>query len=230
MELSIETSTRYASVGLSEQGSVVAQLSWRSERNHSVELVPAIQRLMGHVGAEIGHLEAIFVAGGPGAFSALRVGMSTAKGLAVARNLPLVSVGTLDIEAQPYLSVAAGVCAVIEAGRGRVYAGWYGSYRDAGAPRHQVLSYDELVSATSEPTLFCGEGAPAVADLLRDRLGGAARLAEAPPPTRSASALALLGYGRWRTGSTDDPATLQPWYLPRNAQVDAALRTWVPAS
>ena len=103
MELSIDTSTRYATVGLSSEGKTLAELAWRSERNHSVELVPAIKELMGQVRAEMGELKAVFVARGPGAFSALRVGMSTAKGMAVGLQVPLSSIPTLDIEAQPYM-------------------------------------------------------------------------------------------------------------------------------
>jgi len=79
MELAIDTSTRYASVALSQQGEAFAELTWRSDRNHSVELVPAIRELQTKSNTEMYQLEAIFIAQGPGGFSALRVGMSTAK-------------------------------------------------------------------------------------------------------------------------------------------------------
>ena len=115
MELSIDSSTRYACVGLSRQGESLAELAWRSDRNHSVELVPAIQALLGRRAVEFHEIEAVFVEAGPGGFSALRVGMSTAKSLAVALGVPLVSVVTLDVEAQPYLALGAPVVALMEA-------------------------------------------------------------------------------------------------------------------
>ena len=65
MELQIDTSTRYASVGLSREGRSLVEIAWRSERNHSVELVPNINRALDHAGAEIGDLAAVFVASGP---------------------------------------------------------------------------------------------------------------------------------------------------------------------
>ena len=226
MELSIDSSTRYASVGLSRQGESVSELTWRSERNHSVELAPTIREMMGRARARMDQLEAVFVARGPGAFSALRVGMSTAKGLAMALGVPLVSVSTLDIEAQPYLGLGMTVRAVIEAGRDRLYLGRYHETLEKAGPEYEVTSYDEAVSDIESATLFCGEGVRAIAGLLRERPGGKALVADVPPPTRRASVLTNLAYRRWQAGDTDDPAALQPMYL-RSSQINLARRTWV---
>ena len=222
MELSIDTSTRHASVGLSNQGEAVVEISWRSERNHSVELVPTIHRLMEHARVEMLQLEAIFVARGPGAFSALRVGMSTAKTLAVALNIPIVSVGTLDVEAQPYRSLGLPIKALIGAGANRLYVGTYSGTDALNDPTYEVLSREEWESsiATGE-TLYCGEGLGAVMDVLQQRPHGRARLAYVSPPTRRTGVLADLAYRRWQGGDVDDPASLQPIYL-RSAQVASA--------
>ena len=116
MELCIDTSTRYASVGISEEGRVLAELAWRSERNHSVELAPALRRVMEHAGVRMEDLTAVFAALGPGGFSALRVGLSVAKSLAMARGLPLVGVNTLDVEVAPFHGIGGPLSAVIGAG------------------------------------------------------------------------------------------------------------------
>ena len=223
MELSIDTSTRFASICISKDGYAIAELTWRSEQNHSVELAPAIRELMGRASVEMAQLEALFVARGPGGFSALRVGISTAKTMAVSLGIPLVSVPTLDIEAQPYLGLGLPVFAVMVAGRDRVYLGRYVASDVSDEPLYEAVDYEALVSTADANGLFCGEGAGAVADLLRQRLGGAVRVADMPPPTRRAGVLALLGHRRWRSGGTDDHATLQPLYL-RSAQVDMARR------
>ena len=97
LELQIDTSTRYACVGLSREGRSLVEVAWRSERNHSVELAPAINRALDHAGAGIGDLTAVFVASGPGGFSALRVGMSTAKAIAHTSSIPLVTLLGLSI-------------------------------------------------------------------------------------------------------------------------------------
>ena len=223
MELSIDTSTRYASVAISRRGECMEELTWRSERNHSVELVPAIRELLSRRGSDVGDIEAMFVAGGPGGFSALRVGMSTAKALAVGLGVPLVSVGTLEVEAQPYLGLGAPVRALIEAGRDRLYVG---AYDDGPEPDYSVMSYDELVSSAPAAAVYCGEGASAARDALRALVGPSGTIASVPPPTRRAGVLAHLGFERWQAGATDDPATVEPLYL-RSTQVDMAHRTWL---
>ena len=136
MELCIDTSTRYASVAVSMDGAIAAQLSWRSARNHSVELVEALRLVMERSRVAMDDLDAVFVARGPGGFSALRVGISFAKSLAMATGAPLVGVGTLDAEALPYLESGRPVCAAIEAGRRALYVGLY----DQEAPRRRRRS------------------------------------------------------------------------------------------
>ncbi len=220
VELTLDTSTRYASVAVSREGQVAAELSWRSERNHSVELVPAIHRAAEQASASLDEVSAVFVALGPGGFSALRVGVSMAKAFAAARGAPLVGVCTLDVEAEPYLAAGLPVCAVIGAGRSKAYTALYGAGRDAG---YRVQSHEELAMGLNAKTLFCGEGLSDTASLIRERAGSLAALADVPPPTRRPSVLARLGYDRLRNGSIDDPETLEPMYM-RAAQIASANR------
>ena len=99
MELSIDTASELASVALSQEGALVAECTWRCRRNHSVELLPSVERLLAQAGADKTALSAIFVSTGPGMYTGLRVGIATAKGLARALGIPLVGVGRLDLEA-----------------------------------------------------------------------------------------------------------------------------------
>lgn len=216
MELCIDTSTRYASVGISKEGRIVAELAWRSERNHSVELAPALRRVMEHAGVRMDDLTAVFAALGPGGFSALRVGLSVAKSLAMARNLPLVGVNTLDVEAVPFRGLARPLSALIGAGRTKVYLGTYdGSTSHEGD--YRVVERERLEETLREGTIVCGEEAGAV----RNLVGTGISVIETPAPTRTASALAKLAYERLRLGETDDPDTLQPIYM-HSAQFEKA--------
>ena len=222
MELAIDTSTRFASIGLSNQGESVVELTWRSDRNHSVELIPSIMRLLKRADIGVKDLDAIYIASGPGGFSALRVGMSAAKAMAVSLDIPLIAVGTLDIEAQPYLGLGSPVCALVGAGRRRVYIG---DFRKGEQPKYRVIEHGELATEASADALFCGEGVPQVADLIREAFGRSAKIADAPLPTRHAGALAALGYRMLQEGSIADALSLEPLYL-RSSQVSTANRTW----
>ncbi len=225
MELSIDTSTRYASVGLSRQGETVAELAWHSERNHSVELVPAIRRLLEHGGIGVEDVTAIFLAVGPGGFSALRVGMSTAVSLSTARAIPLVAIGTLQIEAQPYLRLGGDVRAIIGGGRTRLYVGSYPADSPVSEGEIDLMEHGAFLDSLSAEAIYCGEAAPTMASAIRERLGDAARIIDATSPTRHASAIARLGHQRLEAGDVADAVNLEPIYL-RSSQVNSAVRRW----
>lgn len=220
MELVLDTSTRYASVAISRESKIAAELSWRSERNHSVELVPAIRRVAEQAGMTLDDAKAVFVVQGPGGFSALRVGISMAKAFAMARGIPLVGVNTLDAEAQPYLGLGLPVCAVVGAGKTRVYSA---HYADGASSGHSVVSHEDLAAGITEKTLLCGEGLLDVGALIEERAGNLAILAGAPPPTRRPAVLAQLGYELLQAGGAQAPESLEPIYM-RAAQIAAAQR------
>ena len=200
------------------------ELTWRSQQNHSVELVPALRQVMERGGTDVGSLTAIYVAKGPGGFSALRVGISFAKSLAAARSAPLVAVGTLDLEAEPYLGLGHPVCALIEAGREMVYTATYDG-NDTGAAEYSAVSHDELLDSAHDDTLYCGEGLGKLSADLRERLGKDALLSNGLPPTRQSGALARVGYRMLSVSETVSPEELQPLYI-RGSQFEVAKRTW----
>ena len=220
MELAIDTSTRYAAVGLCRDGDLLAELAWRSERNHSVELMPAIDLLLRRAGYGASAIEAIYVASGPGGFSALRVGMSAAKAMASALGAPLAAIGTLDIEAQPYLGLGKPVCALIGAGRARVYVGRFAAGEQAS---YEVVERARLADAVSADAVFCGEGAAEMADAIRAAFGDGVAIAAVAAPTRRAGMLGALGHKALRQGLAADVDSLEPMYL-RSSQLANADR------
>jgi tRNA threonylcarbamoyladenosine biosynthesis protein TsaB len=223
MQLSIDTSTRFASVAVSHGVNLVAERTWRAERNHSVELVPAIRAIMNGAGVTPSDLDALYVANGPGGFSALRVGMATAKSLAISLEVPLVAVGTLEIEMAPHLPSDLPVCAILGGGGSRLYAGWMETVKETFG----VLTVEELIELTSERTVFCGEAAAAIEPSLSEALGELADVRAIEPPTRRGGTLAVLGFARLQAGEFDDPDTLEPLYM-RSAQYEFAHKTHLP--
>ena len=214
MELAIDTSTDTASLALAHQGQVLAELTWHAGRNHTVELMPNLVHLLRQARIGIQELDALVVARGPGSFNGLRVGMSTAKGLAFALSLPLVGVSTLEVEAFPYATCGMPVCALLGAGRGEVAAAIF--HRRRGKWQRLLEEHITTIEALSlhiaGRTLFCGELSPEVAAHLKKALGRRALVVGEAGRPRRAGYLAALGWQRIQSGHLDDPATLQPLY------------------
>ena len=117
MLLAIDTSTHYASVALHDGSRLLSEHTWLANQAHTRTLLPNIQRLLADAGASMDALTAVAIALGPGSFNGLRVGLSTAKGLALARRAAVVGASTLELLAAEY-----GLDVVdMNAGRGRVY-------------------------------------------------------------------------------------------------------------
>ncbi len=120
MELSIDTASEVASVALSREGGLEAEVTWRCRRNHTPELLPTIDRLLAQAGASKEELTAVFACTGPGMYTGLRVGVSTAQGLAYALKLPVVGIGRLELDAYQHAAFPGRIVAVHRAGRGEL--------------------------------------------------------------------------------------------------------------
>ena len=99
MLVAIDTATGYASLALHDGLRVRVEHTWESPRRHTVELLPRLVAALEQLDVGADHLSGVAVSRGPGSFTGLRVGMAVAKGLALARGLPLVGVPTLDVVA-----------------------------------------------------------------------------------------------------------------------------------
>jgi len=214
MLVAIDTATSYASLALHDGFRVRAEQTWESPRRHTVELLPRLMRALEQLELGAGHLSGVAVTRGPGSFTGLRVGMAVAKGLALARTLPLIGVPTLDVVAAAQGRDRRPLFAVLQAGRRRICVATYrwrdGEWHARGEPR--LTTWSNLVEEIASPTLFCGEIDPAGADVLA-ALGELAVLLPAAARLRRAGFLAEVAWRRLNRGETDDPATLTPIYL-----------------
>lgn len=216
VELTIDTASEMASVALSREGSLEAELTWRCPRNHSVELLPTVEELLRRSGADKSELTAVFVCIGPGSYTGLRVGVSTAKGLAFALGLAIVGVGRLEADAYQHADYRGPVCAVHRAGRGELAWALYESegsrWREIVPPR---LSMPEVLLTDKRLTsaLFCGEISDELADNLRGAFGPSTPIAQGAASIRRAATIAELAWRRLAAGDKDDAASLKPIYL-----------------
>jgi tRNA threonylcarbamoyladenosine biosynthesis protein TsaB len=215
MLVAIDTSTDHASLALHDGFQVRAEQTWETQRRHTVELLPRMVSMLEQLGLGAKHLSGVAVARGPGSFTGLRVGMAVAKGLALTRGLPLVGIPTLDVVAAAQGKSRHTLCAVLQAGRGRICIATYrwqdGKWQVRAEPR--LTTWQKLTDEITSPTLFCGEIDPTGAEALATLEDGLATILPAAARLRRAGFLAEEAWQRLNLGETDDPATLAPIYL-----------------
>jgi tRNA threonylcarbamoyl adenosine modification protein YeaZ len=215
MYLAIDTSTNNASLAIIKEGQVLAELTWLSQQNHSVELMPNLNRLLEETKTKLKSTDGIIVAIGPGSFNGLRVGVSTAKGLAFSMGVPLVGINTLEATAYQYAETGLPVCPILNAGRGEIATAIYQKKDNKWCQisNQQITTTDDLIAHITDKTIFCGEPAIDVLEQLKDKLGRKAIIPSPASRLRRAAFLAELGIKRLEADDHDAPASLQPIYL-----------------
>lgn len=215
MHLAIDTSTNIASLALFKNGKISASKSWCCEQNHTVEILPALEEMLCGLSASIKDIDSISVAIGPGSFNGVRVGLSTARGLALGLGIPVASINTLKASAFAHKEQALQICPILNAGRGDVA---WGLYKFADGQPHAIIENQasktrELAKHVKEETLFCGEYLPEVRDEIADILGKKAIFCEDEGRLNRAVSIGLLGMQKIENKNHTDISSLQPIYL-----------------
>jgi tRNA threonylcarbamoyladenosine biosynthesis protein TsaB len=219
--LGVETATRRVGVVLASDDGMLARVELGGFADpgpprHAEQLAPAIEYCCEQVGATLDHVSAIAVGTGPGLFTGLRVGVTTAKVLAQALRVPMIPVPSLDLLAYPLRHARALVVAAIDARRSEIY---YALYRTVPggvqrASEYEIGSAQDLASeleARGEEALLVGDGALTYAKVFRDvervELAGPAHAAP------SLAALAELAVGRYEREEFCAADEVLPLYL-----------------
>jgi tRNA threonylcarbamoyladenosine biosynthesis protein TsaB len=214
MLLAIDTSTNQTGLACYDQRGLLGECIWQAGREHSAQLLPQLSLLLRHLGRTHDDLSAVAVALGPGSWSGLRVGMSTAKGFALARGVPVIGVGTLDALAYQHDRPGLTTVPLIRLGRERFASGVLHRHSDgrrAIEPRNVTLA--ELASETTGRALFCGDVDADVQAALREQMGARAVFPTAAAGARRPGYLAELAWRRFQAGEADNAASLEPIYL-----------------
>ncbi len=214
MLLAIDTATTISGLALCDKGELLAECTWASGRHHSAQLMPQLDLLLRHVG--IGHesLRAVAVALGPGSWSGLRVGLSVAKGLALAGDMPIIGVSSLEALAYQQQRRSLPIYPLIRLGRDRFACAEFafGSGIERRGPDRNV-SVDEICAEVIDRALFCGDLNDDVRGQILTILGERAIFPSPAATLRRPGFLAELAWLRLQGGECDDIVALEPVYF-----------------
>lgn len=213
--LAIDTSNNPLGVALLDDNQVLGEYITNIKKNHSVRVMPAIQRLMEDCEKVPADLTKIVVAKGPGSYTGVRIGVTIAKTLAWTLNIPLVGISSLEI-----LAAGAGryfngfVAPIVDARRGQVYTALY-RYQDGvltAVEQDQLVMIDEWAAKLAdfnEPILFVGNDLSLHRTKIVEVVGSQAMIASETEHNPRPSELALLG----RQKSGEDIHSFVPNYI-----------------
>jgi tRNA threonylcarbamoyladenosine biosynthesis protein TsaB len=215
--LGIETATRTGGAAIVTETGVLAAYTLNVEATHSERLMAAVDRVLSDSGTARGDIDGFAVSIGPGSFTGLRIGVSTAKGLAFTTGKPVAAVPSLRALAWNIPHAVHPVCPLFDARKGEVYAALY--RHEAGGLAtimpERVLTLHELSAEAKGPTIFTGEGSLLFRDEIRSRFGERAYFAPPAATVPSAASVAEIGLGMLRSGGASDPDALTPLYIRR---------------
>ena len=221
----IETSTELCSVALAENGAVTAYRESSAPKAHASLTAVFIQEMLDERGLTLADCDAVCVSKGPGSYTGLRVGVSTAKGLCFGSKKPLLAVGTLDtLVAQAQMADQAGhdligdpkfIIPMIDARRMEVYAAVFALGSPESSHYHQLTETAPAIIDENSfaeyleqgPCLFIGDGAGKCADVIKHPN---AYFCQCHPKASSMLAPALTALNEKRF---EDVAYFEPFYL-----------------
>jgi tRNA threonylcarbamoyladenosine biosynthesis protein TsaB len=223
--LALDTSNYSLGIALINEDKVIGEYMTNMKKNHSVRVMPAIERLLADCDMKPADLDKIVVAKGPGSYTGVRIGVTIAKTLAWTLNIPLVGISSLEV-------LAAGVgrhfdgfvSPLFDARRGQIYTGLY-QYKNGqleSVINDQILlsiNWAERLREFEEKVLFVGGDIHLHIEGIREALGVRAVVAEVTEHNPRPSELALLG----RDMPAEDIHTFVPNYI-RLAEAEA---TWI---
>ena len=214
MLLAIDTSTDWTGIALFDGTQILAEQIWRGKHYQSVELVPAIQRMFSKSNVTPAQLSGVGVATGPGSFTGLRIGMSVAKGFALACKLPVVGIPSLDVLCAAQPGLRRPMIAMIELGRGRfAWIRYVYKNRDWQAEHDIQLGDAKAIAATIKSPIYVVGDLNVETRQILGRKWKTTQLASAAACVRRPAVLAELAWQKIKAGQEDDPALLSPIYV-----------------
>jgi tRNA threonylcarbamoyladenosine biosynthesis protein TsaB len=217
MILAINTSTPQLGLAiLEEEGVVIAEYLMARGGKHFGSLMPALHFLFSTSKLDIRDLKGLTVAIGPGSFTGLRVGLSVAKGLCHALDIPIVGISSLEALASQLTVSDLPIAPILDSRKGELFAARFIWNNDHGLSRDMKdtpVKLEDFPSVFDKAVFFIGNDFSGQAPLLKEMLGPRAKLAPPRCWNLKASLVGSLGLKRFHAHDFDDPQDLTPIYL-----------------
>lgn len=224
--LALDTTTNILDICLTENNKLISKISLKCDQNHSSMLVPLIKQVMDNSKTNLNEIDCIACCSGPGSFTGLRVGVSTAKALALSLDKKIISVPTLESLAYNIHNSKTAIIPLIDAKAGLVFAGFYTScgvrlnsiYEPVLKNIAELLNYIKKIGIT--PT-FVGEGATSYSDEII-KFSTNFEIAGEIFNLQSSYSLACIAYTRALDGKFDKITDINVQYM-RKSQAEIQL-------
>lgn len=225
--LAIESSSTVASAAIITEESLIAEYTLNHKMTHSQTLLSMIDEIVKLSNTELNEFDAIAVSGGPGSFTGLRIGSSTAKGLGLALNKPLIHIPTMDSMAMNFFGTDKLICPLMDARRTQAYYGFYKCNDKLEVVKEQDLALiSEIVpklNELGESVILLGDGVDANIDYIKENLKVPYIIAPAHLNRNKAASVGMLGVMYYKEGKLENSRDHLPNYL-RASQAERELQ------
>jgi tRNA threonylcarbamoyladenosine biosynthesis protein TsaB len=216
--LALDSSGLVASVAVVTEDKVLGEFTVNNKKTHSQTLLPMVDEVLKILDMDVKELDAIAVAGGPGSFTGLRIGASTAKGLALVLNIPIINIPTVDSLAYNLYGTDHLICPMMDARRNQVYTGLYewqeGEFKVV-LPQFaaEVEELAEKLNSYNREIIFLGDGVEAQLSKFATLLKAPYSIAPIHLSKQRAAALGALGVEYYKAGKLQEGDSFEPEYL-----------------
>ena len=227
--LALDSSGLVASVAIVEEDNLLAEYTTNLKKTHSETLLPMIDALFSFTGTDLseidaiaGELDLLAATVGPGSFTGLRIGSATAKGLGMARNIPLIPVPSLEGMAYHFTESSRLICPMMDARRKQVYSGIYsfdgGKFtvvsKETAGP---VSELAERINALGREVVFLGDGVPSYRETLESLIRVPHTYAPLHLNRQRAAAVGARAFDLYREGRVETASAHAPVYIRKSS-------------
>lgn len=222
--LAIDASGIAGSVAYIKDGKIAGEYYICDKLTHSQTIMPMLDDMKTLLKINLDEVDAVAVTSGPGSFTGLRIGVTAAKALALALEVPIVGVPTLDVMAHGIVYTDYLICPIMDARRNQVYTALYEWKEDEliRLTEHMatdIEEYLEMLVEKEKKIIFLGDGVAVYETVIKEKLGGKAVFAPSFCSMQHASVLADVATRFYEEGKAEDPSLFVPMYL-RKSQAE----------